>query len=70
MPRIRRDHDETSTTEPHTGIQGEGGVRREPAAKYYKECIRAGVPTSRQEKAQKIGAFSAYAETAISSAWS
>jgi hypothetical protein len=46
-----------------------GEIRREPTVKYYKECIRAGVPTSRQEKVQKIGAFSAYAETPISSAW-
>ena len=47
-----------------------GEIRREPTVKYYKECIRAGVPTSRQEKVQKIGAFSAYAETPISSTWS
>src|SRR6266853_1981568 len=26
MPRIRRDHDKTDETEPHTGLQGEGGV--------------------------------------------
>jgi hypothetical protein len=32
-----------------------GEIRREPAVKYYKECIRGGVPTSRREKAQKSG---------------
>ena len=26
MPRIRRDHDATDETEPHGGLQGEGGV--------------------------------------------
>jgi hypothetical protein len=28
LPRIRREHDETDAPEPHTGIQGEGGVSR------------------------------------------
>ena len=27
-PRIRRDHEQTSTPEPHTGLQGEGGACR------------------------------------------
>jgi hypothetical protein len=26
LPRIRRPYDETTTPEPHTGIQGEGGM--------------------------------------------
>ena len=34
-----------------------GEIRREPTIKYYKECIRVGGPTSRQEKVHKIGCF-------------
>jgi hypothetical protein len=27
MPRLRRDHDEADETQPHGGLQGEGGAR-------------------------------------------
>jgi hypothetical protein len=40
MPRLRRDHDEADETEPHAGLQGEGGAC---GAEGREDAGRAGV---------------------------